>query len=168
MWIDMLLGKKNGEEAADKTAGSKPEAPIQYNPKLVPELKDEHQAALRLLEQIGQAHSAGNAAEASALLEKFGGVLTAHLLKEDFRLYAYLEHSLTSDPATQTIVRQFHDEMGSTGKAALGFLAKYRSIAAAPALPESFAAELADLGKLLRERISREEATLYPMYLPAY
>lgn len=168
MWIDMLLGKKEAEQPAAEAVEARQGAPIQFNPKLIPELQDEHRTVLDRLGRITQSHAAGNFPETAALLESFGSLLTAHLLKEDFRLYSYLEHSLAGDPKTRAMVRQFREEMDGIGKAALAFLGKYRNIAVLPSLPDDFAAELAELEKILQERISREERTLYPMYLPAY
>lgn len=167
MLFDNLLGKKKPDEALGN-AGARSGAHIQYSPKLVPDLQAEHRALLDGVDKLGQAHAAGDLAVAADLLEKLGGQLTAHLLLEDSRFYGYLEKGLVRDPRTRALVRQFRREMGSAGKIALSFLAKYRNIAEHAAFPGDFAADLASLVDLLRERIEREERTLYPMYLPAY
>lgn len=167
MLFNKLLGKKP-DLAPDSATGTTSAPPIKYNPKLIPELLAEHRALQDVFNQLELACAAGNVAETSALLEYFGGLLTAHFLKEDFRLYVYLENALGGDPRTRALVRQLYQEMDGIGKAVLAFLAKYRSIGADPALPENFAADLAELGKSLQERVEREERTLYPMYLPAY
>lgn len=168
MLFDKLLAKTKADPGQAQGAGPKPGATLQYNPRLVPELLAEHKELFKLFDMMEAAHAAGQVAETASLLETFGGLTTAHILKEDFRLYVYLENALVSDPRTRTLVKQFHQEMDSAGKGILAFLAKYRAIAVNAEFPDGFAAELAELGSLLKDRIEREERILYPMYLPAY
>jgi hypothetical protein len=58
--------------------------------------------------------------------------------------------------------------MDGIGKAVLAFLSKYRDLDTQPNLAVSFRSDLDAVGKVLVERIEREESTLYPLYLPAY
>lgn len=178
--FDFLFGRKKPGRASGADSSRRSGAPavmapstvlasaLQHNPKLVTELKADHQSLLKTLDRIEQALADGDLARSASLLEAFGAMATAHLLKEDFRFYVYLEQALAYDPATHAQVFKFRLEMEGIGKDVLAFLAKYRNLAITPDLSDSFAAELADMGKVLRERIEREERTLYPMYLPAY
>lgn len=58
-------------------------------------------------------------------------------------------------------------EMDGIGKAATTFLSKYARLAEEAALQATFLAELDAVGRVLVERIQREESVLYPMYEPA-
>lgn len=106
----------------------------------------------------------GNLAEAASLLEKFRVRLQGHLLTENVRLYIYLEHQLAGDPSSFALIHEFRQEMDGIGKALAAFLRKYQNLAAEPGLAPAFVDELAGVGKVLVERIQREEATLYPLY----
>jgi hypothetical protein len=50
----------------------------------------------------------------------------------------------------------------------VGFLAKYKDLSVDTNLVASFGRDLEAVGKVLVDRIQREETTLYPLYLPAY
>lgn len=50
----------------------------------------------------------------------------------------------------------------------MNFLAKYEAIGVGSGLAGAFERDFALLGKMLRERIKREESTLYPLYEPIY
>ena len=170
-----LFGKK--DEKSDNKAhdnsghsgkGDAPGTHISYSPHLVAELKEDHQKLLKIFGMIGAAHSAGNRMQTAELLEQFRSALAGHLLKENVRFYIYLEHALAKDPSSHALVHQFRREMDGIGKAVLAFLDRYRNIGTDPSLAGSFGADLAAVGKVLCERISNEEDTLYSLYLPAY
>lgn len=178
MFLDFLFAKKKPVTQASAASAPPPpaaapavEAPgthIHYHPDLVDQLKADHQALLATFGRIQAAFEAGQLGECAAALEHFRGQLTAHLLKENVRFYIYLEHALAGDRASHDLVHQFRHEMDGIGKAAVGFLDKYRAVATDPALAAGFAADLAGVGAILGQRIRNEEETLYPLYLPAY
>jgi hypothetical protein len=149
-------------------AHTAPGTRISYHPELVGELRNDHQQLLRVFGEINAAHQAGDLSKTSALLNNFKSALSAHLLKENVRLYIYLERALASDPASHALVHQFRAEMDGIGKAVLDFLARYRDIAVDPSLAGSFGADLAAIGKVLVQRIENEENTLYPLYMAEY
>lgn len=139
---------------------------VQYDPKLVNQLKLEHQTLLNTYKEIQDAYKAKDLKKVAAGLGKFRVYLTGHLLKENVRFYIYLEGLLVGDSASISIIRQFRQEMDSIGKAVLDFLDKYRSILDNPLLINSFGTDLEAIGSVLAQRIVNEEETLYPMYMP--
>lgn len=58
--------------------------------------------------------------------------------------------------------------MHGIGKAVVGSLAKYKDLSVDGNLVASFGRDLEAVGKVLVDRIQREEETLYPLYAPAY
>lgn len=145
-----------------------PGTTIGYSPDLVAHLMADHQKLLELFAAIGAAFQEGNLSATVHLLENFRGAIQGHLLTENVRFYIYLEHALAQDADSHALIHEFRLEMDSIGKAVLSFLGKYRQLEAQPNLAASFAGDLEAVGKVLVERIEREESTLYPLYLPAY
>jgi regulator of sigma D len=84
------------------------------------------------------------------------------------KIAIYLEHSLTSDMASSALVHEFRQEMNGIGQAMLEFLNKYKEIATRPDFAVPFGKDLESVGKVLVDRIKREEDTLYPLYFRVY
>lgn len=175
--FDLLFGKREKaalEDAVQPSSGGAaaaapqshvaPGTSIHYHPELIAKLTGDHQALLKLFGETRTAAESGNVAQAAARLEELRVALQAHLLTENIRLYVYLEHALAADAQSHTLVHEFRHEMDEIGKAVVGFLGKYRDLAARPDLAADFSAELDGVGKVLVERIQREESTLYPLY----
>ncbi|MBW7903236.1 MAG: hemerythrin domain-containing protein [Rhodocyclaceae bacterium] len=172
--FDRLFGKR---EAAPATAAGPPApaapprqataAPgtsIHYHAGLIDKLTGDHRTLLRLFGDTQAAALAGDVALAAARLEEFRAALQDHLLTENIRLYVYLEHTLAADAQSHALIHGFRHEMDGIGRAVVGFLDKYRDLAAHPERAAEFAEDLAGIGKVLVERIRREEETLYPLY----
>lgn len=106
--------------------------------------------------------------EACHHLEVFRAGIQSHLLIENVRLYIYLEHQLADDETSHRLIHDFRHEMDGIGKAVVGFLAKYKDLNVDSNLVASFGRDLEAVGKVLVDRIQREESTLYPLYAPAY
>lgn len=174
--FDLLFGRRKprGTAAAQPAKVPAPEAVgatapgtlIRHDPALVAALKQDHQLLLEIFGSIRNAAAAGDLRAVQKRLEHFRIVLQDHLLKENVRLYVYLEHLLRSDPTSHELMHGFRHEMDAIGKTVVGFLGRYKFIAGEPALAASFGAELDAIGQALAARIRREEDTLYPMYRP--
>ncbi len=172
--FDMLFGRK----ARPASVVAKPVAPviepaarapgtaINHDPHLIEHLQDDHRRMLDLFGSIIEASRSGKLADAQELLERFRSAIMDHLLKENVRLYIYLEHVLVDDPVAHELMHGFRREMDAIGRVVVDFLGKYKSIASRPDLAAAFAADLAGIGGALAARIHREEETLYPMYEP--
>lgn len=152
--------------AAPSAAPIAPGTQIHHDVGLIAGFKEDHRNLLAKYQQIDAAAKAGDFAAVQALLGEFQSLLTDHLLKENVRLYVYLEHLLLADPVSHQMMHGFRHEMDVIGRTVVGFLGKYKTIAADPALAATFPADLAAIGQALGARIKREEDVLYPMYVP--
>lgn len=151
-----------------KLGRAAPGTQIRYDPKLVVQLKHEHQALLNLFVATQSAFMEEDLHAVVAHLEAFRIAIQSHLLKESVRLYIYLEHQLAGDETSYQMVHDFRYEMDGIGKAVTGFLNKYKNLDTDINLVASFGPDLDAVGKVLVSRIQREEATLYPLYAPGY
>lgn len=168
--FDLLFGKDKGKEregGAARPAVNAPGTGIRHDPQLIEGLKEDHRLLLEIFGAIDAARKSGELMTVQSRLDQFRMALQDHLLKENVRLYVYLEHQLANDPTSHEMMHGFRREMDAIGKVVVGFLAKYREIGIHPELADAFAADLAAIGQALGGRIRREEDTLYPMYAPA-
>ncbi|MDP2811481.1 MAG: hemerythrin domain-containing protein [Rhodocyclaceae bacterium] len=175
--FDLLFGKKKKPEAPAKTpAAAAKTAPasavvnapgtrIHHDSGLIAAFRSDHQLLLEIFTAIGEASHAGDLVETQKRLGHFRTVLMDHLLKENIRLYVYLEHLLANDPTRRQMVHEFRHEMDAIGRVVVGFLGKYKAIASQPELAAPFAKDLVAIGEALVARIRREEDLLYPMYV---
>lgn len=179
--FDLIFGKKDhGEKAAQATAtkaepqsvapsSTEPavQAPgtiISYDPHLIEGLYADHG---KLLDNHGAMMAAlelGDLTKVEEQLRHFRTLLMDHLLRENVRLYIYLEHLLESDPISHEMMHGFRREMDTIGRVVVAFLSKYQNLASQPKLVPDFRRDVAGIGEALVARISREEETLYPMY----
>lgn len=163
--------KKSADETKEKAQEEVHTAPgtqIRYSEDLIDSLQDDHQVLLKLYGEINEAFEEKRYADVSEMLVSFKGGLNAHLLTENVRLYIYLQHALANDPTSSELIHGFRKEMDEIAKVALNFLKKYETIGVDEDLAAHFANDFATIGKVLVERIEKEEATLYPLYLPSY
>lgn len=176
--FDLLFGKRKaageGEAPAGRDAAadaiqpgaSAPGTTIHHDATLIASLKADHQRLLAVFQSIAAASLAGNLASVQAQLGQFQSLLMDHLLKENVRLYVYLEHLLHDDPVSREMMHGFRHEMDAIGRVVVGFLGRYKEIGSHPELATDFSVELKKIGEALVGRIKREEEVLYPMYAP--
>jgi hypothetical protein len=176
--FDLLFGKKSQSpvpprqpepviSAAPAFAAKQESAPgtqIRHDPQLIVALKTDHQRLLATFHDIAAASTAGNLAVVQHLLGQFQTMIMDHLLKENVRLYVYLEHLLQNDAVSHEMMHGFRHEMDVIGRVVVGFLGKYKEIGGRPELAAAFATDLKGIGEALVARIKREEDILYPMY----
>ena len=159
------------EEPSSANRQDYPTAPgteIRYSPELIDNLKDEHQTLVGLYGEIQTAFENEQYEAVSQLLDRFRGILQGHLLTENVRLYIYLERHFAHDDTNADLIREFRREMDGIGKTVMNFLRKYEAIGVNHDLAGAFGRDFAELGKVLTQRIEREENTLYPLYMPSY
>lgn len=165
-----LFGKKKEQSSTEtntqKTDPKKAGVRVQYDPRLIDQLKLEHQALLSIYKEIQESYKVKNTNKLVIDLGRFRTQLTGHLLKENVRFYMYVESLLTQDPTSIQIIQQFRQEMDGIGKAVIDFLDKYRAVNDNPQLMSSFGEDLEKIGSVLAKRILNEEGTLYPLYMP--
>ena len=174
--FDLLFGKKdsaaparapatvNTPPAPEAKSGQAPGTYISHDADLILSLKEDHQKLLKTFQSISAASFAGELGKVQSLLGQFQTLIQDHLLKENVRLYVYLEHQLANDPVSHQMMHGFRHEMDGIGRVVVGFLEKYKTISQHPELAESFSTDLRGIGEALVARIKREEDILYPMY----
>lgn len=174
--FDLLFGKKDSAAPARAPAtvntpptpeaktGQAPGTYISHDADLILSLKEDHQKLLKTFQSISAASLASELGKVQSLLGQFQTLIQDHLLKENVRLYVYLEHLLANDPVSHQMMHGFRHEMDGIGRVVVGFLEKYKSIGQHPELAESFSTDLRGIGEALVARIKREEDLLYPMY----
>lgn len=139
---------------------------IRYSPTLVDDLKADHQQFFDLQRAMVVALRNKRMDDIPALLQKFDELLTAHLLTEQVRLYAYMDAYFSTDARTRQMLRDYRIEMDRIGDSVRRMLRKYKTLANDMQLQEDFEEDIEELRQVLDERMSREELTLYPLYMP--
>jgi len=167
--ISHFLSRWQQPATTSKQAVEYPAAPgtgIRFSPTLVDELKTEHQQFFRLHQLLLDALRDERLDEVPALLHRFDTLLTSHLLTEQVRLYAYMDAYFNSDPQAREMLRDYRIEMERIGNSVRKMIKKYKDIADRPELQATIEEDMEELRQVLAERMSREELTLYPLYMP--
>lgn len=139
---------------------------IAYHPELIDQLEQDHRDLLRIFAGLRGAADGGRLDEAAERLDVFRHALQGHLLKENVKLYVYLEHALGSDSISHDLMHNFRHEMDRIGKTVIDFLDRYRAVAEHPEWQADFSRELESMGRVLMDRMRNEESSLYPLYGP--
>ena len=141
---------------------------ISYEPSLVRDLKSQHTRILAELKAIETYARDGDYGNTRKALGSFGKVLQAHLLQENFRLYPYLAQSVSDvrDEKKREIAAEMFKEMGVIGRTVVEFLNHYGEYPLGDESLEAFCIELDGICNALRERMFREETTLFKLYAP--
>ncbi|SFB24922.1 Hemerythrin HHE cation binding domain-containing protein [Collimonas sp. OK607] len=142
---------------------------IQYDEKLIPQLKGDHAALLLMYSSVANKMSAGTWDAVPTSLREMRMAMYGHLLTEGVKLYSYMRRSLAEEQNLLEVYRSYKKEMDGIGRIAFDFFDKYqgKDWLASPDARSSFKAEFDNLGKVLVDRITREENILYPLYMPS-
>lgn len=160
---------RSAAPAATAPVAAAPAAGIAYYPKLIDELVQDHHQLQVLQERIKHGFDQRDLGMVARELGEFGALLRNHLLKENMRLYIYLQQRVAGDEVNTSLVRSFRKEMDGLARQALDFLEKYKAIETMPAMEVlNFVEELERIGNVVHGRMQREEQALYPLYAPAY
>lgn len=139
---------------------------IQYDPKLVPQLRDDHAELLSTYSRVNVLLSEGRFNEIPRALKQFKTRLEGHLLTENVRFYNYVEQQLADDPVNIEIIKDFRKEMNGIARTVVGFLKKYITNGVNAGNFNTFRKEYQAIGSALQDRIEREERDLYALYWP--
>lgn len=169
--LNSLLGK------SESASSSQPAAPdfmhhsdnvsLKYDPDLIPQLKQEHNALLRLFGEIKQSHASNDFMALKRALQKFQMTLSLHLAMENSSFYSYLRMHLSKNSEQHNTMIAFWDDMQTTGQVVAQFLKKYNHADFTPEMQSSFGYELEAIGTALASRIKREEESLFGLYFPS-
>lgn len=157
------------EERAELQPAKSVSNQIQYDEKLIPQLKSDHAALLLMYSSVANKMSAGTWDAVPASLREMRMAMYGHLLTEGVKLYSYMRRSLAEEQNLLEVYRSYKKEMDGIGRVAFDFFDKYQGkdwLASADSR-SSFKTEFDNLGKVLVDRITREENILYPLYMPS-
>lgn len=169
----MLISfKKHEKKDLEKRLTEHPDTPIaqgtriHYHPELIADLKQDHRDLLALHDEIQTRFETNDYETVAVKVGQFRADLQKHLLAENVLLYVYLGHVFADDEAKAKITQDFRFEMTKIGRFAARLLKKYENIDNEPDLVETFHSDFFYVGRVLGERIEREEQVLYPLYGP--
>jgi len=170
-----ILGKLFSSDDAAKDARphgtqsqeTAPRRTIRHDPALLDSLLHDHVELVALYQRIGRLMQDGQYDGIRAELVNFKTRLEAHILTENVRFYTYLEQSLSDDAHNAEMMRDFRREMNTIARAVVSFVKKYQGSGTFDAsLQIEFARDYQSVGDLLKQRLGREESSLYPLYQP--
>ena len=141
-----------------------PHAPPVYDPTLIERLTQEHRSLAELFQQATRAVQQGDRTAFEQGVAQCVAALDAHIAVEDTQLYDYLQQQARGDPRQTQVVQTFRREMDIIGRNVQVYLGDYLHHPAPVFNFEKAHLDFLDLRALLRERVQREEALLYPMY----
>lgn len=137
---------------------------IQFDGKLVEELKQDHVGLVAQFTQMVPLFRAGEIRSFRAQLASFKTQFQGHIIKENVRFYVYLEQSLAGDETNVELMRDFRREMNAISRAVVSFCNKYNDTKPDLQAIRQFEADAGDIAKALLSRIDREERDLYSLY----
>lgn len=159
-----LFQKDSAKEVqAPPPQNSAPGSGIQFSNKLIGELEEDHQALLGLYQGAADAINKRNGKELKRYLIQLKDALTGHLLKENLKLYAYMNHCYQNDAECSDLIKRFRSDMTQIGKIVFGHLDKYTKPGVK--FDMAFKKEFDAIGEALVRRIEAEEKQLYPLYM---
>jgi len=138
-----------------------------YNSELIDSLEQDHQILLSLYTDIMKYAANREYTLLAQGLSNFSELLTTHLRKESIDLYMYLEFVVVKGDAVDTrgTLRAFRLEMKEISIAVSSMLHHYENMPVTYKTVEKFLVDFKELGRILVDRIAREEKTLYPIYM---
>ena len=137
---------------------------IRFSGSLIADLENDHRLIIESYLAAVDAFESGESTQIKKHLEKLKQLLTGHLLKENRKLYPYLDNYYQGEQEKSRLVNQFKDELRSFGNLVFSLLRKYTLLPAA--FDSVFKKELDAVGEALEARVEAEETRLFPLYLP--
>ena len=139
---------------------------LTYKSNLIPVLKEDHQALLPLHTSILWYANNRKYKELEKGLNAFGERLKIHLRKETIDLYIYLEFIIAKEIEIKQrkTFREFRLEMKRISVAVSSALNQYENTPITDETVKQFLIDFKELGRILIDRIEKEEKMLYPIY----
>ncbi len=137
----------------------------QYDSKLIDTLENEHEELFSLFNQVLNYAKDNNFNTLQLSLVEFATAFTTHIKLEDEQLYGYLKILASGkSELEQQIVSDFSLEMKEISSSIFNILSHSPYIPVTKHSVSKFILEFEKVGKLLTDRIEREENVLYPIY----
>jgi tRNA/tmRNA/rRNA uracil-C5-methylase (TrmA/RlmC/RlmD family) len=162
------IGKKAETRAAYNPYKPAPGTSIYFDGRLIDQLKGDHRQLMQLMQSIQEGVQERDFEAIRDLMGEFRTTLQAHLLTENVKLYVYLSRQLANNRVNIETVNTFRAEMRGIGRKVMDFLRRFADVTLTEEQVSGFSLELESVRDTLVRRIKREEAGLYPLYLPRY
>ena len=158
-----LFKKKENQEKNEK----KLEKNLNYNPKLINDLKEDHKSLFELYNEIVKIYknNPNNFKMLSEKLHDFKIALEVHLMVEDTQLYSYLETKY-NDEFHKKFIKDLEHEMDIIAKEVINFIRKYSDYQMFKNYQKNFINDAQNIAKVLTKRVDIEEKRLYKLYIP--
>jgi iron-sulfur cluster repair protein YtfE (RIC family) len=126
-------------------------------------LKIQHEEMLTLIQTIEAAavNPTNNAAEIAHNINALSGKMKIHLMSEDRFLYPSLAQS--ENPVIKATAKQFSQEMGGLAEQFTLFVQRYNIPSKITEAQTAFLADSRNIFQTIRERMTREDRSLYPL-----
>jgi len=158
--------KKNQQTEIKTVSELKKKPSNPYNYKLIENLETEHGALLETYKLLMRSANERDYESISGFLNEFCMSLTEHLKHEDNELYLFLDfnYSEAKFHQEQSVLKDFRSEMKNITVELESIIHQSPNIPVSDKTVEGFILEFNELGKILVDRIHREETDLYPLY----
>lgn len=133
---------------------------------LITRFKGHHGSLLSIFGTISTSAASHDYPGVMDALQRFQRVLNEHLLEENLRLYTYLSKCLSGNEDSALLINQMRREMSEIGRTVTQFLRHYITSEVDGRNIDEFTEKLQGIGSALQDRISREENSLYTLYMP--
>jgi hypothetical protein len=164
MLLSFFSRKTKQDEAPQAGKAAEPEAV--YDPGLVTALTLQHRSLTTLLVKATSVAQQRQFAEVASLLTRFKLELDEHLKREHQEFFPYLSAHLKGDDA-KDILREARANSLYIERAVESFLNHYTGYPVGERTVLRFGMELSGVIEEFCERLEKEEATIYTLYLPS-
>ena len=141
-----------------------PGTQINFDPKLVHRLKQDHVGLLKLYTRIQASLKDREYSKLPFLFNEFKINFNDHALTEYTKLYIFLDRAYRENPDMHAEVMKFKQEMNDIGRAVRAFCNSWMEAEISRQNALQLEIELGDIGNVLSHRIVVEEERLYNLY----
>jgi hypothetical protein len=159
-----FLSRKNQKEEPPKGAKAL-ESEVAYDPGLVTALTLQHRSLTTLLVKASSVAQQQQFAEVQATLEQFKVELDEHLKREHGEFFPYLSAHLKGEDA-KDVLKEARSNSLYIERAVDGFLKHYTGYPVGERTVLRFGMELSGVIEEFCERLEKEEAHIYTLYMP--
>lgn len=159
-----LFSRKAKKDGAEAPVGTAPHE-LPYDPALVSALTLEHRSLVTLLVRAKSLAQQELYGEAMDTLHQFSQGLAEHLKRESAELHPYLTAHLRGEDRDH-ILREMRAGSVHVERSVEGFLKHYAGYPVGERNVGMFVVEIDGVSEEFCERIEKEEATVYTLYMP--
>ena len=159
-----FFSRKAKQAGMQAPAGAEPHE-LPYDPSLVAALTLEHRSLVSLLVRAKALALRESYGEAMDTLHEFSQGLAEHLKRESAALHPYLTAHIKGEDRDR-ILREMRASSAHVEKAVEGFLKHYAGYPVGERNVGMFVMEIDGVSEEFCERIEKEEATIYTLYVP--